>query len=228
MQSQASRHAAMARVLWIGGAQWAGKTSVAQLLAVRHPVLHYSYDYHDARSHAHRSRSQPDRYPYRHALLTALDRDPDIVWVMPTPQQMAEDAQHQFAERFEMVLDDLFALPDGATVIAEGWGLRPDLVAPWLTSPAQAVFLVPTEDFLARQLQMVPRAMSFNPETRVSDPERAQRNRLARNQLLAQDVIDSANRLGLRVIMVDGTQGVEGLAELVEVQLRPFLPPWRY
>jgi hypothetical protein len=228
MQSQAPRRAALAQVLWIGGAQWAGKTSVAHLFALRHPLISYSYDYHDARSHADRSRTQPDRFPHRYALLTALDRDPDAVWVTPTPEQMAADAQHHFAERFAMVLDDLCALPTGVPVLAEGWGLRPDLVAPWLDSPARAVFLVPTAGFLAHQLRVEPRAMSFNPATPVSDPQRAQRNRLARNRLLAQDVVDSANRLGLRVIMVDGSQGVEGLMHLVEAQFRPFLPPWRY
>ncbi|MGI8550066.1 MAG: hypothetical protein ACR2PL_04580 [Dehalococcoidia bacterium] len=67
------------RVLWIGGAQWAGKTSVAQLLAVRYPLLQYAYDYHDARSHAERSRADPNRYPHRDAFLRALARDPDEV-----------------------------------------------------------------------------------------------------------------------------------------------------
>jgi hypothetical protein len=141
---------------------------------------------------------------------------------------MAADAQHHFAERFAMVLDDLCALPTGVPILAEGWGLRPYLVAPWLDSPTRAVFLVPTAEFLAHQLRVEPRAMSFNPATSVSDPERAQRNRLARNRLLAQDVVDSANRLGLRVIMVDGSQGVEGLADVVEAQFRPYLPRWLY
>ncbi len=218
----------LAGVLWIGGAQWAGKTSVARLLTMRHPVVSYAYDYHDARSHADRSRARPDRYPHRHALLAALDRDPDEVWVAPTPEQMAEAAQQHFVERFEMVLEDLRAMPPGATVLAEGWGLRPDLIAPFLDRPTRAVFLVPTEEFLAHQLRTVSRAISFNPETRVSDPERAQRNRLARNQLLAQDVVETANRLGLRVIMVDGSQSSEDLAATVEEHFRSHLPSWLY
>jgi hypothetical protein len=128
----------------------------------------------------------------------------------------------------EMVIEDLTAMPPGVTVLAEGWGLRPKLIAPYLGGPRHAIFLVPTEAFLARQLRTVPRAMTFNPETRVSDPDRAQRNRLERNQLLARDVVESANRLGLRVIMVDGTQSVEQLATSVEEHFRPHLPSWLY
>src|SRR5687768_13704215 len=39
------------RVLWIGGGQWAGKSTVARILAVRHGITAYHYDYHDGRGH---------------------------------------------------------------------------------------------------------------------------------------------------------------------------------
>lgn len=222
MDGALSVQAVLSHVLWIGGAQWAGKTSVAQLLAARHGLIHYAYDYHDARGHADRSRTCPDRYPHRHAWLAALDRDPDEVWVRPTPEEMAASALRSFAERFEMVLDDLTALPAGQTILAEGWGLRPDMVAPLLGSPRQAIFLVPTEEFRQRQLRALPRAGRFAAAS-VSDPERAQHNRIERDRLLAQDVVETAGRFGLRIVMVDGSQGVAGLATLVEEHFRPFL-----
>ncbi|HZU77146.1 MAG TPA: hypothetical protein VFA70_10310, partial [Dehalococcoidia bacterium] len=189
--------------LWIGGAQWAGKTTVAQLVAVRHPVVLYAYDYHDARSHAERSRAEPQRFPHRAALLAALDRDPDQIWVWPRPEEMAASALQSFAERFEMVLEDLRGMPRGVTVLAEGWGLRPDYLAPLLDRPERAVFLVPSEAFRQRQLQELPRAGAVG--VRVSDPARAQRNRIERDRLLADDVVSSARRHGLRVMEVDGT-----------------------
>jgi hypothetical protein len=37
------------RALWIGGGQWAGKSTVARLLAVRHGLTAYHYDCYDAR-----------------------------------------------------------------------------------------------------------------------------------------------------------------------------------
>jgi hypothetical protein len=217
----------LAHVLWIGGAQWAGKTAVAQLLSVRYPLIHYAYDYHDARSHADRARAQPERYPQRAALLATLDRDPDAVWVMPAPEEMAESARQAFVERFPMVLEDLAALPRGVPVLAEGWGLRPELIAPILDSPRRAIFLVPSEEFRQHQRRTLPRAAALSIPG-LSDPERAQRNRVERDRLLAQDVVDSAKRFGLRVITVDGAQGIPELMALIEEQFRPYLPAWLY
>jgi hypothetical protein len=37
--------------LWIGGGQWAGKSTVARILALRHGLTAYHYDYQDARGH---------------------------------------------------------------------------------------------------------------------------------------------------------------------------------
>ena len=214
------------RVLWLGGAQWAGKTSVAQLLAVRHPLLFYAYDYHDARSHAARARAHPERFPHLNRFLAALERDPDAIWVTPSPEEMAGTARQIFAERFAMVLDDLSEFPAGPPVLAEGWGLRPELVAPLQSSPRQAVFLVPTEEFRQHHLRALPRAAQLG--AGVSDPDRAQANRVARVRLLAEDLVQSAQRLGPRVVMVDGSQSVAALADLVEEHVRPFLPRWLY
>jgi len=53
-------------VLWIGGAQWTGKTSVARILSERHRLQLYQYDYHDSRGHAARAAARPDLYPHMH------------------------------------------------------------------------------------------------------------------------------------------------------------------
>ncbi|MGC5018679.1 hypothetical protein [Micromonospora sp. DT47] len=42
------------RALWIGGAQWAGKTTLAATLALRYGLTAYLYDRRDARAHEDR------------------------------------------------------------------------------------------------------------------------------------------------------------------------------
>lgn len=143
-----------------------------------------------------------------------------------SPEELAYEARRVFSERFDMALHDLAALPAGATVVAEGWGLRPRLVAPLLRSPRQAVFLVPTDGWVERQQRELPRASRFFAE--VSDPERAQRNRITRDQLLAGEVARDATRLGLKVVPVDGTRGEAEIAEEVGTHLAPHLPRWIY
>ena len=52
-----------------------------------------------------------------------------------------------FQLRFPLVLLDLLALPNDKLIIAEGFGLTPQLIAPLLSTPRQAIFFIPTEEF---------------------------------------------------------------------------------
>jgi 2-phosphoglycerate kinase len=199
--------------LWIGGAQWAGKSTVARILALRHGITAYHYDYHDARGHNDR----------RIASGTPLPSSPDDMWVHPTPSDMAASTLAGFPARFEWVLDDLRALVSGRPILAEGWGLRPELVAPLIDSPRRMVVVVPTPEFCEHQVRVLPRAGALPAE--VSDPARAQRNRLERNRLVAEDAVRRAGVLGIRVIEVDGTRDAEAIADDVADHFAPFLSP---
>lgn len=203
--------------LWIGGGQWSGKSTVAQILAFRYGLTAYHYDYHDARAHE-------DRRVARDARLgrpVPEVRDPDETWVKPSPEELAAKSLAGFPERFGWALDDLRALVSGRPVLAEGWGLRPELVAPLLSSPRRMVVMVPTEEFRARQVRRLPRARKVH--QRVSDPERAQANRLERDRLVAQDAAARAEELGITVIRVDGSLSAAQVADVVASRFRPFL-----
>jgi hypothetical protein len=215
-------HGTLARALWIGGGQWAGKSTAAHLLAVRHGLIAYHYDYHDARGHE-------DRRIARRVRLGAPpdERTLDEVWVRRTPEQMAEEAIQGFRAGFEWALDDLRALDGARPVIAEGWGLRPELVAPLLDSPRRMVVLTPTEAFRRHQLETLPRAAVFSRAAQVSDPARAQANRVARDRLVAEDAVRRAREAGIRVIEVDGTLDAEAVAQLVAEHFAPFLDAGR-
>ncbi|MCD9878890.1 hypothetical protein [Streptomyces guryensis] len=72
------------RALWIGGGQWAGKSTVARLLAVQYGVTVYHYDYHDAHGHN-------DRRIARRVALGEPTTEPDMdeAWVHTAPEEMA-------------------------------------------------------------------------------------------------------------------------------------------
>lgn len=196
------------RTLWIGGAQWAGKSTVARILAHRYGLTAYHYDYHDARGH------QDRRIARRLAFGEPPENPtPDSVWLDSTPQDMAEQTVAGFAVRFEWALDDLRGLYSERPIIAEGWGLRPELVAPLLESPQRMIVMVPTEDFRQHQLSTLPRAAAMG--TSTSDPERAQANRVARDRLVAEDAVRRAAESGIRVLEVDGSRDAEAVADAV-------------
>jgi hypothetical protein len=202
--------------LWIGGGQWAGKSTVARILALRYGLTAYHYDYHDARGHE-------DRRIARRVRLgePVSGPDPEQDWVNTTAEQMAADTLAGFPVRFEWALDDLRALISGRPVIAEGWGLRPDLVAPVIDSPSRMVVMVATPEFRLKQARELPRAAGIGHP--VSDRDRAQRNRLGRDKLVADDAVRTAHRLGIPVIEVDGSLGADAVADLVAARFRVYL-----
>jgi hypothetical protein len=228
--------------LWIGGGQWAGKTTVAGLLTDRYGLVHYHYDYHDARGHedrriaarvrharkAEQAATAADARIAEPAARTTgrrtrdvLDTDAEAVWIGPSPAEMAETVLAGFPERFGWVLDDLRGIVTPHPVLVDGWGLRPELVAA-ITDPARMVVLTPTEPWRRHQAAVLPRARHVGHQ--VSDPELAARNRFERDRLITEDAVREAHRHGIRVIEVDGARPAEAIADEVADHFRSFLP----
>jgi hypothetical protein len=197
-------------------AQHVGST-IAGILAERYGLTHYHYDYHDARGHLDRRIARQLRRGE-----TPVEPDAESMWIRSTVEQAVDAALTHFVERFQYVQDDLRALVSPHPIIADGWGLRPELVAPLTSSPRHMVVLMPTEDFRQCQLRRLPRAGAFWHD--VSDPELAQRNRIARDRLIAEDAVRNAERLHIRVIEVDGSRDAHAMADLVAEHFRDFLP----
>ncbi|WP_410645712.1 hypothetical protein [Amycolatopsis sp. lyj-346] len=175
------------KALWIGGAPWTGKSTVARLLAERHGLTTYHHDDRD------RPGAQlPDDLPAA-----------DQLTVMMT----------EFGDRFRGALDDLRALTSPRPVVAEGRGLRPELVAPLVDSPGRMVVLVPTELFRQHQLRHRPDAPAI--------PE--QRTRLTRDRMLAAHAVRAARDLGIRVIEIDGRLDPAGVTDVVAEHFHAYL-----
>jgi hypothetical protein len=194
------------RVLWIGGGTGAGKTTVANAIAERHGFERYDYDWHDARGHSERTNAQ--LHPFRTAFL-ALSMDER--WVLQTPEAMAESTIGQFAERFDLVLEDLAAL-NAPTVVAEGFGLLPELVAPHLTSRRQAIFLLPTPSIRERNYA----SRGWRGIDGTSDHDLASRNKLDRDALLTEHVRQAARAHDLATVELDGSEALDLVVATVE------------
>lgn len=204
------------RVLWIGGAPDSGKTSVARILAERHGFEIYQFDRHEK---AHFARADPDLHP---ALWAAHpDRmDSEQRWLGSTPQEMADATIASWSERCGMAFEEIADLAASSPVIAEGPGLFPDTLAPILSDPRKAVWLIPTEAFKRRSA--IERG---KPGTRheTSDPERATANIIARDLIMAARIRERCAVLGLECLVVTGDEGPEAVAERVAKQFKPWL-----
>lgn len=203
----------LAHVLWIGGATDTGKTTIAQMLAERHGLQLYHYDRHDLPQLEILAQSLPR---YRAFLDSSLEER----WVHPEPEDLFRFVWEGFRHRFPLVIQDLLALPTEPMILVEGFGLTPELVAPVISSKCQAVWLVPTEEFKRASMERRGKP-SFR--GKVSDPERATRNVLRRDMMLAEQVWEQAQALGLTEYEVDGSRSIEEMVALIEYHFEPFL-----
>jgi 2-phosphoglycerate kinase len=193
--------ARLRHVRWIGGGSGAGKSTVARQLAADHGLRLYGTDDTIA-EHVRRSRSTDT------PLLDAfLAMDMDERWANRSPEVMLKTFPWFAGEGFDLIMEDLLALAEDPLVLAEGFRLLPRLVAPLLSRPNQAVWLVPTPAF--RRAALDSRGFTWEIPTKTSKPEQALSNLLVRDHLFMQEVVKEASALQLRMIEVDGTVSVD-------------------
>lgn len=206
--------ARLGNVRWLGGGSGAGKSTVAARLAETHGLRVYGTD-ETLRRHV--AGASPDRHPLAAAFVRM---DMDERWLTRSPAAMVETFHGFHDELFELIVEDLLALPTEPPILAEGFRLLPRLVAPLLRAPngaRQAAWLLPTAAF--RRAAFEARGGSWHGAQRTRDPKRAMDNLLARDALFSEQVATEAAALGLTTIDVDGTLTVDELTRRVEVAL---------
>jgi 2-phosphoglycerate kinase len=195
--------ARLSHVRWIGGGSGGGKSTIARQLAANYGLHLYSSD---AVMSDHASRSTPADAPLLHAFI-AMDMDGR--WANRTPEVMFQTFHWFAGEGFELIVEDLLALPKEQPILVEGFRLLPRLVAPLLSHAHQAVWLVPTPEF--RRAAFDSRRSAWEIPRKTSKPEQALSNLLARDQLFTDEVAREATALQLPVIEVDGAVSVDEL-----------------
>jgi len=186
---------ALGHVYWIGGGSGSGKSTIARRLAAEHGLRLYSTD--DVMSD-HARRCSSEDCPF---LTEFMAMDMDERWVNRSPAIMLETFHWFRGEGFELIVEDLLALPARPSVIAEGFRLLPHLVGPLLAAPTQALWLLPTPEF--RRAALESRGSSWAIAGKTSDPETALRNLLERDRMFTDLLRKEAERLELTVIYVD-------------------------
>jgi hypothetical protein len=208
LNSRSRAGADLQHVRWIGGGSGAGKSTVARQLAADHGLRLY----HTEPFSRYAARADPRTTPL---LWEFMAMDMDERWVNRSPEVMLETFHGFQGEGFDRVLDDLLALPPDQPVLAEGFSLLPRLVAPLLTRPRQAVWLLPAPEF--RRAAFESRGSTWTIPNKTSDPQRALANLLARDQLFTEELRAQARATQLQTLDVDGSMGVaESVARVGE------------
>jgi 2-phosphoglycerate kinase len=199
-------------VYWIGGGSGAGKSTIARRIAARHGLRVYATD--DVMAD-HARRSTREDCPLLHRFM-AMDLDER--WVNRAPRTMLETFPWFRGEGFDLIIEDLLRLPRAPGVIVEGFRLLPRLVAPLLSAPAHAVWLLPTPAF--REAVVERRGGSaWGFLARTTDPDTALRNLLERDRMFTDILREETARLAVPGIEVDATMTGDELAERVTAVL---------
>lgn len=196
----------LAHVLWIGGATDTGKSTLAESLVSRHGMHVYHYDKFDAQHHEKLAKTVPEIQQF-------IDASLDERWVYPQPSALLARSLNSFVHRFPLVIEDLLALSGDKMVIAEGFGLLPELVHLLLSSHNQAIWLVPTETFKLDSMERRGKP-SFGKLTR--DPEKAKTNLFTRDKMLADHYRKQVPAFGYTLLEIDGSRSVEEMTDLID------------
>jgi hypothetical protein len=175
----------------------------------------YNLDWHAVREHAGRPGTA----------VAAFQRlSMDERWAVPSADELLERSITIWQDGFALVVDDLLALPRSRTVVAEGPGAFPWCVAPLLSSPRQAIFLVPTRE---RREIVAARRWGTGQLERfpgIVEHERALAKVRARDALLDARIVSSCAELDLRCERLDGSLDLDATVELLEGHFGPLLP----
>jgi len=201
---------ALRHVRFIGGGSGAGKSTVARELAETYCLRLYPTE----PLSKYTARTTPANAPLLHAFMSM---DMDERWLNRSPRVMFETFHGFHGEGFDLVVEDLLALPRDQPVLVEGFTLLPRLVAPLLSGPEQAVWLIPTQEF--RRAAFDIRGSTWDIPGKTSDPETALANLLARDALFTDQIAQEAEALGLTVIDVDQVLSVEELVSRIATVL---------
>jgi hypothetical protein len=188
-------------VLWIGGGQGSGKSSVAWALSRRFDLQLYNVD---RRTWVHEVRMPSTEF----GSLSMDER-----WVRPSPERMLDWFVTTSRHRFRLLLEDLRELPDSPAVIVEGPQLFPTSVSAVLSHPDQALFMIPDRAVQEERL------LARGPMPGTSDGMRARVNATARDLMISARFAGEARELRLTVLPAD-----RPLDELIELAAEHFRP----
>jgi hypothetical protein len=135
------------------------------------------------------------------------------IWSRPVDVAVSDEFEF-YREEFGMILEDLHSMPTDRPVLAEGAALLPELVAPLVSHPRSAIWVVPTEEFQLHHYSR--REWIHDILSQCENPDSAFATWMGRDAGFARLVAENATRRGFKVIIVDGTRTIEDLAHEVE------------
>lgn len=218
-QSQIAQE--LSHVMWIAGSPCSGKSTISHTITRIYVFLDYHVDAL-ARNHFARRIAAGDA-----GATVFMKMNMNQRWIERSVETLIQETLESWTRDFHLVIEDLLAMPKESIIVAEG-NFFPASVAPYLSQPHQAIWLVPTDTFCERarrqkRAALIERQKRHGVYNEGSNPEKRLQNIIARDQQLARYVKQQAEELHLPLYEVDGNRSLEEMTDLVERHFDPYL-----
>jgi len=196
----------LSNAYFIGGSPCSGKSTLSNLLAERYNFVYYKIDDYE-QEHINKSDSQ------KHSIMHKW-KEPiwDEIWMRPVDIQVKEEFQF-YIERFEMILSDLKQFSEEDIIIMEGAALLPELIKKIGVDVNRIIYMIPSKKFQIDYYSK--RDFIKGILSECSKPEKAFINWMERDHCFGEKVKEQAEKLGYKVIYVDGEKTIEDNFDLV-------------
>lgn len=197
----------MNKIYYLGGSPCSGKSTVAELLAVKYNFLYFKLD-ERLNEYIEKGKLQDKTYIKRY-----FSMSPDEIWLRAPAEQNREE-MNIYHEIFEYAVSDIKNLSEDKPVIAEGAGFLPELMKKIGVTENEYICITPTKDFQYEKYSQ--RTWIHDILKDCSDKKLAFENWMERDALFALEVNAKAEELGYHTIIVDGKSSIEGNFMLTE------------
>jgi len=183
-------------VLWIGGAAYGGKTTIADLLAEKHGFVAY---HPEDLFHEHKEAASPQDHPALCAPFHGWE------WYFGRPlEEYIKGIEDTGREQFQMAILDLVVMAARDTVVADVFFLDPEL-ARALTHHSACVFLFAEEEVIREGFfEREDKRDLWELTETLQDPARTRQHCLDVTCALSARKRAAAEAAGLKVLVRDG------------------------
>ena len=193
-------------VFWLGGSPCAGKSSISRILASGFDLDVYHVD---EAFETHAQRLDREHQP---ALIRWSESSWNERWMQPI-DNLIQDVIGCYREHFDLICEDILAMPKQKSLLVEGTALLPREVASLLPKRSHAIWIIPSADF--QRAHYSERQWAWDIVAQCSDPEVAFHNWMERDIRFAEWVEAEATTLDLPILRVDGNRTLQENAEAV-------------
>ena len=196
----------LSNAYFIGGSPCSGKSTLSNLLAERYNFVYYKIDDYEQE---HINKSDSKKHPIMHKWKEPIW---DEIWMRPVDIQVKEEFKF-YIERFEMILSDLKQFSEEDIIIMEGAALLPELIKKIDVDVNRIIYMIPSKKFQIEYYSK--RDFIKGILFECSKPEKAFINWMERDHRFGEKVKEQAEKLGYKVIYVDGEKTIEDNFDLV-------------